>query len=432
MKKNLFIFTCLSLLSIPAVAQNSDVQGATENGGHRGLDFSINPSYYIPTKDGGKGTISAELGLGKRINKNFYVGIGTGAFIPTSESEKVQIPITADFKLLFPLKPNGITPGFLVRTGYVINTAEDQSIKVGKKWQTIPSPDHIMAQIMPTIDIPLSHSVDFTLGLGYTHFFPTKGSGSSGDFTIRTGFNFHKSTSANRKPRKPKVPTRDNGVQLSFEGGVISLSDNDNKIGGLGNIVATYKWNPQLSFGLGVGMDAFGISKEEGTEFVDRRYDGNEYHYNNGIDANISALKVFARGSYRLTDNKLSPFVSCDAGFRFYSYGGDTDVYGDWDGEQDKPGSFSNNIGEPSKVAFYAAPAIGLSLRTTNNSYIELKAGYSIAPNISEKSGEYAYKSNSNMDFTRTYTCPKIKMSYPFLTIGYTHTFRWGKNLFKK
>lgn len=133
-----------------------------------------------------------------------------------------------------------------------------------------------------------------------------------------------------------------------------------------------------------------------------------------------------------MTDNKLSPFVSCDAGFRFYSYGGDTDVYGDWDGEQDKPGSFSNNIGEPSKVAFYAAPAIGLSLRTTNNSYIELKAGYSIAPNISEKSGEYAYKSNSNMDFTRTYTCPKIKMSYPFLTIGYTHTFRWGKNLFKK
>lgn len=83
--------------------------------------------------------------------------------------------------------------------------------------------------------------------IGLYSFFPTKGSGSSGDFTIRTGFNFHKSTSANRKPRKPKVPTRDNGVQLSFEGGVISLSDNDNKIGGLGNIVATYKWNPQLS-----------------------------------------------------------------------------------------------------------------------------------------------------------------------------------------
>lgn len=48
-----------------------------------------------------------------------------------------------------------------------------------------------MAQIMPTIDIPLSHSVDFTLGLGYTHFFATKGSNNSGgDFTIRTGFNF--------------------------------------------------------------------------------------------------------------------------------------------------------------------------------------------------------------------------------------------------
>ena len=189
MKKNLFVFVCLSLLSLSVGAQNNDEQGSTDNGGHRGIDFSINPGYLIPTKGGSDGIISAELGIGKRINKNFYLGIGTGAFVPTNEGGKVMIPITADFKLHFPLKPNGITPGVLVRSGYVINTADDQNVKNGKHWVTIPKPNFVMAQIMPTIDIPLSHSVDFTLGLGYTHFFATKGSNNSGgDFTIRTGF----------------------------------------------------------------------------------------------------------------------------------------------------------------------------------------------------------------------------------------------------
>lgn len=435
MKTNLSIIVCLLLLSIPIFAQNSEAQSSIVNEGHRGIDFSVNPGYHISTKGGSNGMLSTELGLGKRINKNFYLGIGTGAFIPINDGGNVQIPITADFKLHFPLNPNSITPGILVRSGYVINTADDISVKVGKKWQTIPQPNFVIAQIMPTIDIPLSHSVDFTLGLGYTHFFATKGSNNSGgDFTIRTGFNFHKSTSANCKPRKPKVPTRDSGVQLTFEGGIISLTDNDNKVGYLGNIVATYKLNPQLLFGFGVGMDVFGIEKDEGIDYTDCRYDGNKYTCHNWIDAKISALNVFARGSYRLTDSKLSPFASCDAGFRFYSYiDGETNIYGEsGDVEQDNPGAFCKNIGEPSKVAFYVAPAIGLSLRTTNNSYIDLKVGYSMAPNILGKSGEYSFVSEYNQDFTRTYSCSKIKMSYPFVSIGYTHTFKCSKNLFKK
>lgn len=78
------------------------------------------------------------------------------------------------------------------------------------------------------------------------------------------------------------------------------------------------------------------------------------------------------------------------------------------------------------------APAVGVSLRATNNSYLELKVGYTIAPSVSGKSGEYSYTSKSNMDFTRTYSCSKLNMSSLYLSIGYTHTFRWGKNLFKK
>lgn len=441
MKKNFFVFACLSLLSLSVGAQNNDEQGSTDNGGHRGIDFSINPGYLIPTKGGSDGIISAELGIGKRINKNFYLGIGTGAFVPTNEGGKVMIPITADFKLHFPLKPNGITPGVLVRSGYVINTADDQSVKNGKHWVTIPQPNFVMAQIMPTIDIPLSHSVDFTLGLGYTHFFATKGSNNSGgDFTIRTGFNFHKSTSASRKPRKLQVPTRDNGVQLTFEGGGLKVgnSNDDYKYGALGSVVATYKLNPNISFGLGAGADYFSLVKDGGVEFSDHRYDGQNYNSTYNIDTNVTAIRLFARGNYRLTDARLSPIATLDAGLRFYSYGGDTNVYGDLLGGDssdmavESPRSFENNLGTPSKVAFYVAPAVGVSLRATNNSYLELKVGYTIAPSVSGKSGEYSFTSKSNMDFTRTYSCSKLNMSSLYLSIGYTHTFRWGKNLFKK
>ena len=79
-----------------------------------------------------------------------------------------------------------------------------------------------MIQIMPTLEIPLSKRVDFNLGVGYTHFVPTKGSGSSGAFSMRTGFSFHKSPI-----RKPKKPTRDRGMQVTLEGGKVNFGSDE-------------------------------------------------------------------------------------------------------------------------------------------------------------------------------------------------------------
>jgi len=86
-------------------------QSSKKEGRHRGLDFSVDAGYHIATKGGG-GSISAEIGIGKRFNKNFYWGIGTGAFIPTSDGDP-SIPLTFDFKVYFPLKSTSLTLGGL-------------------------------------------------------------------------------------------------------------------------------------------------------------------------------------------------------------------------------------------------------------------------------------------------------------------------------
>ena len=65
---------------------------------------------------------------------------------------------------------------------------------------------------------------------------------------------------------------------------------------------------------------------------------------------------------------------------------------------------------------------MGLSFRTTNNSYFKLKLGYNIAPKVKLKDYEYEY-SDPNID--------KWGVSSLFLNIGFTHTFSWGENWFK-
>ena len=388
-------------------------QSSKKEGRHRGLDFSVDAGYHIATKGGG-GSISAEIGIGKRFNKNFYWGIGTGAFIPTSDGDP-SIPLTSDFKVYFPLKSTSLTLGGIIRAGYVFNTSGDITVGSGKYQTTVEVLNNIMIQIMPTLEIPLSKRVDFNLGVGYTHFVPTKGSGSSGAFSMRTGFSFHKSPI-----RKPKKPTRDRGMQVTLEGGKVNFGS-DEYDGGTGALVFTYKFNPHINLGIGFGGDFVSSYAEDGVKSLKIRDDGNVYHNNSDLDVSISAVKIFARGSYRLTDRRFSPFVACDAGVRIYSI---NDLYG-YDAADDNS-TIEYVLGKPSSMGFFAAPAIGLSLRTTNNSYLELKAGYSFAPGISGKKGEAEYDTNS-FHFIHAASCKPLKMSAPFISLGFTHTFKWGE-----
>lgn len=236
-------------------------QSSSKDGRHRGLDFSVDAGSHIAK--GGSGKVSAEIELGKRFNKNFYWGMGTGAFIPTGD-EDLAIPITTAFKLFFPLRSSSLTPGAVFRAGYVVNTAGDISVGEGEYATKVEVPNNIMIQIMPSLEIPVSKCVDFNLAIGYTHFIPTKGGDGSGAFSIKTGFGFHKlPISKPKKPKKPKKPIRDNGVQMTLEGGIFRA------------LVIGYKINPHISVGGGVGGGTVASeSTRPKVKWLDIRNDG--------------------------------------------------------------------------------------------------------------------------------------------------------------
>lgn len=375
--KKLLVIAAMALAAGTATAQTN------EKGGHRGVDFGVNTGYSFYTK-GGSGEIPVELSLGKRFNKSFYWGVSSGVVIPTSEDAEVHIPITTDFKLLFPLSSPTLTPGISLRAGYVINTKSEKEVKIDNRHtEYIEMPNHIMVEAMPTVYVALSPSIDLVLGLGYTHYVPTKGGDGFGAVSLKTALNFHKSTV--EREAKEKVPTRDRGVEIG--GDVASKFGFNEPAGLMGELAFMYKWNPNISFGVGGGY-----------EYVVPSADG--------VDPIMSATKFFARGEYRLNDNKVSPFASLDLGMNMYSL----------DDEDD----FENVKVDKSK--FYISPAVGLSFRTGSNSYIKVKLGYDFCSKLKFE------ESWSNSHVTVGY---KLGVSAPFIKIGYTHTLNWGADWFK-
>jgi len=395
----------------------------TQSTGHRGLDFNVDLGYDINTKGGG-GSFVSEVGLGKRFNKNFYWGIGTGVYVPTGNGGDLQIPLTTDFKVYFPVRGTRIAPYGAFKLGYLFNTADDYSYRVGKKTYTIESQNSVLVEVMPGVQIPLSEKVDFNFALGYTHCIPTGGGGGgAGAFSIKAGFGFHKPWV--KKHREP-IPTRDNGFQLTLEAGGPNFwkmgeyedyasgsdaEDLDAKgFGALGpNIVLGYKWNPNISFGLGYGVSCF----RYGLKWTEE----NRYKSCNVSDKSGLMHKVFLRGQYRLTDRKFSPFASVDLGMRFYN-NSDADVTY-W--------NLNHFYGKDVKQrtsGFFLTPAVGVSLRTTNNSYFEARIGYDI-------SGKFSKQEGSKTDGWGTESRVKyqsVGMSGLFFGIGWTHTFKLGSH----
>lgn len=383
------------------------------NEGHRGLDFNIDLGYNLPTKSGADGCPTAELSLGKRFSRNFYWGLGAGAYIPTGGGD-VQIPITTEAKMLFPLGNSKLTPFVSLKGGYIINTADDISVGSGKSKVKVEQSNYALLQLMPGISFPLSGSVDFNLAAGYAHTIKVGGDvDGGGAFVVRAGFGFHKNING---VRRPPIPTRDKGFQLTLEGGKMGFGG-DEYDGFLGNIVLSYKVNPNLSFGIGGGIDVVNTEIEEGVKEYLIRYDGQHYNYTESPDVSILATKAFVRGQYRLSDKRFSPFVSCDAGLRFYSYHDDS-----FNGHGSRGEERSEALGEPQSSALFVSPAVGLSLRTFNNSYLELKAGYSLSSGLDEKHIEDEYTSN-NMKFERTLDREKASFSAPYVMLSWTHTF---------
>lgn len=330
---------------------------------HPGLDLSADAGYDIITKEGGGGYVAVDLELGKRFNKNFYWGfIGSGVHFPTFDGAKPNIPLTTHFKAFFPMSTSSVVPFVGLKAGYHFNTGGGQG--------------SVRLQLTPGVQFPLSGNVDFNLGAGYAYLIPTAGGDGMGVVVIRAGFGFHPSSEA-----KPLLESYADVLQLTVEGGAS---------GGAffrysgGNIVFSYKLKNTLMFGIGVGYNTFECDDKRNS--LHPEFDGNFF-------------RTFVRGQYRLNDRRISPFVSCDLGLRFLS----------------DAGIFSE-IGDCSKTRPFVAPAIGLSVRPSRNTYLDLKLGYDMSSNLSAKIYNVEIETPSQscmffqLGFTRTFE--KLKLGF--------------------
>ena len=387
----------------PAAAQENKY---SIDGKHRGLDFSINAGYNAGVGDmKGSSFLPLEIGVGKQFHPNLYIGVRSGAWVAVSDKATAQIPIMSDFKVMFQSSSEGkLKPIINARFGYLLNTEGGKEIEVedgegGTITAKSESVDMIVMELMPGVQIPISKTADFILSAGYTHGFATKGGGGGGFFSVKTAINFHKRDT--KRPPREKVETRDKGLQYTIEG----EANNRTQFGGGGNFVFTYKLNPHISIGAGGGYHAFSP--------YNQKSDGDDYiqYIERGVEdklcyqSDIQMYNFFARGNYRLTDRCFSPMATMDIGVRKYNI--DEDFYG-----------YKENLyevlGFPS-TSLYVAPAIGVSIRTTKNSYFEFKLGYNIGSNV---------KAKKVADFENDVyaSTPSKNMSYGFFSIGFTHT----------
>lgn len=376
------------------------------DGKHRGLDFSINAGYNAGVGDmKGSSFLPLEIGVGKQFHPNLYIGVRSGAWVAVSDKATAQIPIMSDFKVMFPSSSEGkLKPIINARFGYLLNTEGGKEIEVedgegGTITAKSESVDMIVMELMPGVQIPISKTADFILSAGYTHGFATKGGGGGGFFSVKTAINFHKRDT--KRPPREKVETREKGLQYTIEG----EANNRTQFGGGGNLVFTYKLNPHISIGAGGGYHAFSPynQKSEGDDYIQYIERGVEYKL--CYQSDIQMYNFFARGNYRLTDRRFSPMATMDIGVRKYNI--DEDFYGYQE-------NLYEVLGFPS-TSLYVAPAIGVSIRTTKNSYFEFKLGYNISSNV---------KAKKVADFENDVyvSTPSKNMSYGFFSIGFTHT----------
>ena len=311
--------------------------------GHSGLDFSITTGYDFGLKDNEKGSLPVEVEFGKRFNKNIYWGGGAGISIPMGGELSVAVPITTNIKVFFPSSNSSIVPLLMFRAGYQMNTKDiDYS--------------SVLLQLMPGLQFPLTTKMDFNLMAGYTRTVMTKGGEGGNSLGIKLGLSFHQDQA---KPKRILPPSEGKRFQIGVETGGMFSSD----MSGVSlSLLGTYKLDQLLSFGLGMNYGGY-ANDDEFTQFC-----------------------LFARGQYRKNDNLWSPFVACDLGFFSNSY---------TTGMRD----------DASKTGLFLTPTVGLSLRSSINSYVDFRLGYEIAPSVGETQYEESMRMSGitlRVNFTRT------------------------------
>lgn len=412
---NIFVYT---MDEVEKIAKETDgnYKNSDNRNNYRGFNLSIGSGYNIATKGGG-GTFPIDLMVTKRFTQNFSFGLGSGVQIPTSEGSKVLIPLYADMKAYLPLTSTNITPFADIQLGYIFNTADDITIGSGKNRQTVEVPNYVMFSIMPGIRIPLSRKSDLDLSIGYQHYVATKGGGGSGAITFKAAWNLNLNRDPN-SPQKAKViiPTRDNGFEFGLGAAGITDWGCDLFLG--------YKWSHLWSFGLGLGygLSSFDVKSPETKYYSESGANGDVVYTSEGYstDDEREAIKIFVRGQYRFNDRKFSPMASVDFGYRI-NFGTYRNQFGPYYQINNDSGS---NF-RPSAGGLLVRPAIGMSWRTTNNSYLEARVGFDLTNGFSnvEKTIEKSGTVNRKRYMSVKYMQDGKNFSGLYVSIAWKHTF---------
>ncbi len=398
------------------------------DGRHKGLDFSIKTGFMVGVGDAkGADMIPVDLSLGKQFSEKLYFGLSSGVWIPKGSDGDVNIPIALDAKVMFPSETSTTKFNLGMRLGYLASSNSKVS-------------GSILGELMPGIQLPISKKMDFLISAGYAHAFSMESNGgSAGYFAVKAGINIHKNPFYVKKgPRREKVPTREKGLQFTLEGGFNPSPYDGAEFAG--NLVCTYKLNHYLSVGGGVGYERtnpfyrdFDSDNAQISDY-DIQYvvadDNKVSTFGSNLNIRLNSYKFFARGVYRPFKSRISPIASLDLGMRYMQFEDDMfntsmiDSYGTWyylDAEQS---SFMDKL---SSVGFYAQPAIGLSLRTTKNSYLELKGSLLLATKVK---GQKARGTTEHYGDIAISMRDKAVNTPCFLSLGFTHTFgKRGKRL---
>lgn len=386
------------------------------------------------------------VGIGRRFNPNFYAGLSF-SFIPETEA----FPLMAVARGYIPLKNPKYEATTEVGLGYVIDG------------------DFFVLTAIPGIQMPLTHWMDLRAGAGLMTAFT--GYGTILMSSLNATLALHGTTDLNKK--KEKRTTLNKGLQISIEGGfggivrggsievlsigaryLLSGEGNQPKVdkvkvsnkrifdGSEVSPVISYKVNPKLSVGAGVGISGgytqYRIKSDakytltchdepEKSTMLNWKSD-RMYFY--GAPRVSRPTRIFVRGEYRFSSKRFSPFASVELGFlteRIIVGGHINEVNYDVipitreDGRNTR--FFTIDI----------APAVGMSLRVGSNSYISLKCQYNLAlPKTLDESYSYYYNHNGKYTNERGWDCDyseesayvnrKVYFSKLFVKLGFTQT----------
>ncbi|MBR5042524.1 MAG: hypothetical protein IKX67_04730 [Bacteroidales bacterium] len=311
-----------------------------------------------------------ELGGGKDINDQVFLGGGAQLLIPFMEEPAVSLGGFFENRVYFPSASN---ISFQIRDRLNFSYNFDYEVF------------NIGLTVMPGLMMTLSPKCDLLLNAGYQLGINPSQGGAGHSLVFQTTFDFHKTTSGPARVR----PYHSSGIEIGL-GLCMAIAsdpgDKDDIDGAQGPCLSIgYRFNPQLSVGLELAP-------------IDRRFHAKSDHdYYHEIYCEATPVSLTAR--YRFSDKSFSPVGTATFGLAF-------------------PGG---GMAGKSAMAFLFSPKFGISWRLgAGNGHLELCGG----PGAGLTTPFNSYPENKNSK-AQIYSMLRTEF-----TVRYYHTLKWGSNWF--